>query len=78
MDRLMSQQVMSLKLPQSPYGKNHHLSPPPSPAPKDPLQVVPFCSETKVTSTSEVVSLCWDDELIMDAEVPSFIEQFPK
>ncbi|NXS71786.1 CABYR protein, partial [Pandion haliaetus] len=45
------------------------LPPPPSPAPKDPLQAVPSCNEAEVTSTAEVVSLCWDDELIMDAEV---------
>lgn len=44
----------------------------------NPLQLVPFCSETKVTSTSEVIALYWDEELIMDADVPSFIEQFPK
>ncbi|NWH53554.1 CABYR protein, partial [Fregata magnificens] len=46
------------------------LSPPPSPAPKDLLQAVLSCSEAEVTSTTEVVSLCWDDEPIMDAEVP--------
>ncbi|KAF1674405.1 CABYR protein, partial [Pygoscelis papua] len=46
------------------------LSPPPSPAPKDPLQAVPSCNEAEVTPTTEVVSLCWDDEPIMDAEVP--------
>lgn len=51
---------------------NHCLSPPPAPAP---MIHYSFCSETKVTSTSEVVSLCWDDELIGNAEVPSFIEQ---
>ncbi|NXS48385.1 CABYR protein, partial [Balaeniceps rex] len=39
-------------------------------APKDPLQAVPSCSEAEVTSTTEVVSLCWDDEPIMDAELP--------
>ncbi|KFP48966.1 hypothetical protein N323_00472, partial [Cathartes aura] len=54
------------------------LSPPPPPAPKDPLQAVPFCNEAEVTSTTEVVSLCWDDEQIMDAEVPPYVEQFPQ
>ncbi|KFQ74092.1 hypothetical protein N337_01959, partial [Phoenicopterus ruber ruber] len=54
------------------------LSPPPSPAPKDPLQAVPSCSEAEVISTTEVVSLCWDNEPMMDAEVPSYIEQFPQ
>ncbi|NXN68207.1 CABYR protein, partial [Himantopus himantopus] len=46
------------------------LSPPPSPAPKDALQAVPSCDEAEVTSTVEAVSLCWDDELIMGAQVP--------
>ncbi|KFM11847.1 hypothetical protein AS27_05879, partial [Aptenodytes forsteri] len=54
------------------------LSPPPSPAPKDPLQAVPSCNEAEATPTTEVVSLCWDDELIMDAEVPPYVEQFPQ
>ncbi|XP_075350615.1 calcium-binding tyrosine phosphorylation-regulated protein isoform X1 [Mycteria americana] len=54
------------------------LSPPPSPAPKDPLQAVPSCNEAEVTPTTEVVSLCWDDEPIMDAEVPPYVEQFPQ
>ncbi|NXX62151.1 CABYR protein, partial [Scopus umbretta] len=47
------------------------LSLPPSPAPKDPLQAVSSCStcsKAEVTSTTETVSLCWDDEPIMDAE----------
>ncbi|KFQ04895.1 hypothetical protein N329_12078, partial [Haliaeetus albicilla] len=51
---------------------------PPSPTPKDPLQGVPSCNEAEVTSTTEVVSLCWDDELIMDAEVLPYVEQFPQ
>ncbi|NWH23973.1 CABYR protein, partial [Grus americana] len=42
-------------------------SPPP---PKDPLQGVPSCNEAEVTSTTEVVSLYRDDELMMDTEVP--------
>ncbi|NXJ93758.1 CABYR protein, partial [Corythaixoides concolor] len=46
------------------------LSPPPSPAPKDPFQAVSSCSEAEVTSTTEVLSLYWDDEPIMDTEVP--------
>ncbi|NXR00661.1 CABYR protein, partial [Sagittarius serpentarius] len=46
------------------------LSAPPSPAPQDPLQAVASCNETEVTSTTEAVSLCWDDEPIMGAEVP--------
>uniref|UniRef100_A0A8D0FZB7 RIIa domain-containing protein n=1 Tax=Strix occidentalis caurina TaxID=311401 RepID=A0A8D0FZB7_STROC len=54
------------------------LSPPPSPAPKDPLQAVPSCKEGEVISTTEAVSLWWDDELITDAEVPSYVEQFPQ
>ncbi|KAM6278370.1 calcium-binding tyrosine phosphorylation-regulated protein [Spheniscus humboldti] len=54
------------------------LSPPPSPAPKDPLQAVPSCNEAEVTPATEVVSLCWDDEPIMDAEVPPYVEQFPQ
>ncbi|KFQ58025.1 hypothetical protein N334_01694, partial [Pelecanus crispus] len=54
------------------------LSLPPSPVPKDPLQAVPSCSEAEVTSTTEVASLCWDDEPIMDAEVPPYVEQFPQ
>ncbi|NXH78360.1 CABYR protein, partial [Hydrobates tethys] len=44
--------------------------PPPSPAPKDPLQAVSSCHKAKVISTTEVVSLCWDDKLIIQAEVP--------
>ncbi|KFR04002.1 hypothetical protein Y956_04652, partial [Nipponia nippon] len=60
------------------WGEPSPLSPPPSPAPKDLLQAVPSCNEAEVTSTAEVVSLCWDDELITDAEVPSYIEQFPQ
>ncbi|XP_042653874.1 calcium-binding tyrosine phosphorylation-regulated protein isoform X2 [Tyto alba] len=54
------------------------LSPPPSPAPEDPLQALPSCNKAEVTSTAEVVSLCWDDKLIMEAEVPPYIEQFPQ
>lgn len=54
------------------------LSPPSSPAPKDPLQAVPSCDEAEVTSTIEVVSLCSDDELITGAEVPPYVEQFPQ
>ncbi|XP_074998076.1 calcium-binding tyrosine phosphorylation-regulated protein [Calonectris borealis] len=54
------------------------LSPSPSPAPKDPLQAGPSCHEAEVTSTTEVVSLHWDDKLIMDAEVPPYVEQFPE
>lgn len=54
------------------------LSLPPSPTPKDPLQGMPSCNEAEVTSTTEVVSLCWDDELIMDAEVLPYVEQFPQ
>ncbi|NXW04979.1 CABYR protein, partial [Fregetta grallaria] len=46
------------------------LSPPPSPAPNDPLQAVPSCHEAEVTSATEVVSLCWDDKPIMDADIP--------
>lgn len=49
----------------------------PSPAPKDPLQAVPSCHEAEVTSTTEVVSLYWA-KLIMDAEVPHYVEQFPE
>ncbi|KAM9302948.1 tetratricopeptide repeat protein 39C isoform 2-T8 [Morus bassanus] len=52
--------------------------PPPSPAPKDPLQAVPSCSEAEVTSATEAVSLWWDDEPTMDAEVPPYVEQFPQ
>ncbi|KAM6103720.1 calcium-binding tyrosine phosphorylation-regulated protein isoform 2-T2 [Theristicus caerulescens] len=59
------------------WGEPSPLSAPPSPAPKDLLQAVPSCNEAEVTSTTEV-SLCWDDELITDAEVPSYIEQFPQ
>ncbi|KGL94623.1 hypothetical protein N301_10828, partial [Charadrius vociferus] len=54
------------------------LSPPPSPAPKDPLQAVPSCDEAEVTSTIEAVSLCSDDDMIMGAEVPPYVEQFPQ
>ncbi|KFZ67265.1 hypothetical protein N338_10996, partial [Podiceps cristatus] len=54
------------------------VSPPPSPAPKDPLQALPSCSNAEATSNHGVVSLCWDDEPITDAEVPSYIEQFPQ
>lgn len=54
------------------------LSLPPSPTPKDPLQAVPSCNEAEVTSTTEVVSLCWDDEPMMDAEVLPYVEQFPQ
>ncbi|XP_052643029.1 calcium-binding tyrosine phosphorylation-regulated protein [Harpia harpyja] len=54
------------------------LSLPPSRTPKDPLQAVPSCNEAEVTSTTEVVSLCWDDELIMDTEVLPYVEQFPQ
>ncbi|KFV56486.1 hypothetical protein N328_03517, partial [Gavia stellata] len=54
------------------------LSPPPSPPPKDPVQAVPSYNKAEVTSATEVVSLCWDDELIMDAEVPPYVEQFPQ
>ncbi|KFV17910.1 hypothetical protein N340_00702, partial [Tauraco erythrolophus] len=50
----------------------------PSPAPKDPLQAVPYCSGAEVTSTTEVPSLCWNDEPIMDAEVSPYVEQFPQ
>ncbi|KFQ78619.1 hypothetical protein N335_01101, partial [Phaethon lepturus] len=50
----------------------------PSPAPKDPLQAVPSCNEAEVTSTTEVDSLCWDDELIVDVEVLPYVEQFPQ
>ncbi|KFO08028.1 hypothetical protein N312_13611, partial [Balearica regulorum gibbericeps] len=50
----------------------------PSPAPRDPLQAVPSCNEAEVTSTTEVVSLYRDDELMMDAEVPHYVEQFPQ
>ncbi|XP_035758909.1 calcium-binding tyrosine phosphorylation-regulated protein [Egretta garzetta] len=53
-------------------------SPPPSPAPKDPLQAVPSCKEAEVTSTTEAVSLVWNEELIADAEVPPYVEQFPQ
>ncbi|GAB0182610.1 calcium-binding tyrosine phosphorylation-regulated protein [Grus japonensis] len=52
--------------------------PSPSPPPKDPLQGVPSCNEAEVTSTTEVVSLYRDDELMMDAEVPHYVEQFPQ
>ncbi|NXW51770.1 CABYR protein, partial [Nyctiprogne leucopyga] len=44
--------------------------PPPSPAPKEPLLAVPSCTKAEVTSTTAVVSLYWDDEPTMDAEVP--------
>ncbi|XP_026697466.1 calcium-binding tyrosine phosphorylation-regulated protein [Athene cunicularia] len=54
------------------------LSPPPPLSPKDPLKAVPSCKEGEVTSTTEVVSLWWDDELITDAEVPPYVEQFPQ
>ncbi|KFZ53295.1 Calcium-binding tyrosine phosphorylation-regulated protein, partial [Antrostomus carolinensis] len=54
------------------------LLPPPSPAPKEPLQAVPSCIKAEVTSTTEVVSLRWDDEPTMDAEVPPYVEQFPQ
>ncbi|KAM6410651.1 calcium-binding tyrosine phosphorylation-regulated protein [Pluvialis apricaria] len=47
------------------------LPPPPSPAPKQALIA-------EVASTIEVVSLCSDDELIMGAEVPPYVEQFPQ
>ncbi|XP_064298924.1 calcium-binding tyrosine phosphorylation-regulated protein isoform X1 [Phalacrocorax carbo] len=52
--------------------------PSPSPAPKDPLQAVPSCNEAEVTSTTEAVSLWWDDEPSMDAERLPYIEQFPQ
>lgn len=48
--------------------------PPPPPAPKDPLQAVPSCNTAEVTSATE----SWHDDAIMDAEVPSYIEQFPQ
>ncbi|NXL10642.1 CABYR protein, partial [Mesembrinibis cayennensis] len=51
------------------WGEQSPLSAPPSPAPKDLLQAVPSCNKAEVTSATEV-SLCWDDELIPDAEVP--------
>uniref|UniRef100_A0A8B9Z478 Uncharacterized protein n=1 Tax=Buteo japonicus TaxID=224669 RepID=A0A8B9Z478_9AVES len=41
-------------------------------------QGMPSCNKAEVTSTTEVVSLCWDDELIMDAEVLPYVEQFPQ
>ncbi|NXU25638.1 CABYR protein, partial [Thalassarche chlororhynchos] len=44
--------------------------PSPSPAPKDPLQAEPSCHEAEVTSTTEAVSLWWDDKPIMDEDVP--------
>lgn len=48
--------------------------PPPSPAPKGPLQAVPSCNTAKVMSATQ----SWHDDAIMDAEVPSYIEQFPQ
>ncbi|KFO86520.1 hypothetical protein N320_04961, partial [Buceros rhinoceros silvestris] len=48
--------------------------PPPSPAPKGPLQAVPSCNTAEVTSATE----SWHDDVITDAEVPSYIEQFPQ
>ncbi|NWX46844.1 CABYR protein, partial [Steatornis caripensis] len=46
------------------------LSLPPPPASKQLLQAAPSCNDAEVTSTTEPASLCWNDELITDAEVP--------
>ncbi|XP_071593459.1 fibrous sheath CABYR-binding protein-like isoform X23 [Heliangelus exortis] len=50
--------------------------PPPSSVSKDSLQAVPSCNEAEVPSAPEVVSQCWDDEIIL--KVPSYVEQFPQ
>ncbi|KFU96552.1 hypothetical protein M959_00940, partial [Chaetura pelagica] len=51
---------------------------PPPPVPTDLLESVPSTSEAEPPLTAGAVSLFWDDEAIMDAEVPSYVEQFPQ